>query len=68
MNLPDIELTAERVHKNWMNLKLASGIKSRVSEKGEELMVPYNELTDESKELDRASVRAVYDAIKELNQ
>jgi hypothetical protein len=29
-------------------------------------MVPYEQLTEEAKELDRASVKAVYQAIKSL--
>lgn len=49
-----------------MNSKRAQGIESRKSEKGEELMVPYEELSEESKELDRGSVRAVYAAIEEV--
>ncbi len=49
-----------------MNSKRAQGVESRKSEKGEELMVPYEELTEESKDLDRGTVRAVYAAIEEV--
>lgn len=49
-----------------MNSKRARGIESRKSEKGEELMVPYEALSEEAKDLDRASVKAVYAAIEEL--
>ena len=66
MTLPDIELVSAKVHEAWMDSKKAKGITSRRSEKGEELMVPYADLTEESKELDRSSVRAVYIAIEAL--
>jgi hypothetical protein len=66
VKLPDIEAVAAKVHEAWMQAKLAEGIRTRKSEKGEELMVPYDQLSEPSKELDRASVRAVYDAIKSL--
>jgi hypothetical protein len=64
MKLPDIEKVSAKVHQAWMEGKKAKGIISRKSEKGEELMVPYEDLTEESKELDRASVQAVYAAIE----
>jgi hypothetical protein len=63
MNLPDIEIVAAKVHEAWMNSKLARGVKSRASETGEELMIPYAQLSEAAKELDRATVRAVYEAI-----
>jgi hypothetical protein len=50
-----------------MKAKLAQGITSRKSEKGEELMVPYEQLSEEAKGLDRQTVQAVYDAIQELS-
>ncbi len=64
--LPDIEAVAEKVHDSWMVAKRRQGIFSW-QPKGEELMVPYGELSEEAKELDRASVRAVYDAIREAS-
>ena len=64
MDLPDIETVSAKVHEAWMESKAAQGISSRKSEKGEELMVPYEQLSEEAKELDRASVRAVYEAIR----
>lgn len=66
MILPDIELVASKTHEAWMEHKLSLGIKSRKSEKGEELMVPYEKLSEESKNLDRSAVRAVYRAINLL--
>jgi hypothetical protein len=64
MNLPDIELVAAAVHEDWMEGKLAKGIASRKLESGEELMVPYEDLSEEAKELDRSTVRTVYKAIE----
>jgi hypothetical protein len=68
MNLPDIEAVAAKVHEAWMKAKRARGVSSRQSETGEELMVPYEQLSEEAKELDRSSVRAVYDAIRALKE
>ncbi len=64
LNLPDIEVVAAKVHEAWMASKTAKGIKSRKSETGEELMIPYEQLSEDAKELDRESVRAVYAAIR----
>ena len=66
MDLPDIEAVAAKVHEAWMEAKRAHGVTSRRSETGEELMVPYGQLSEEAKELDRSSVRAVYEAIRSL--
>ena len=66
MSLPDIEQVAAKVHEAWMEAKRARGVTSRKSETGEELMVPYEQLSDGAKELDRASVRAVYAAIRAI--
>jgi hypothetical protein len=68
MNLPDIEIVAAKVHEAWMESKRKSGVTSRTSETGEELMVPYSKLSEGAKELDRASVRAVYTAIEEVTK
>ena len=66
MNLPDIEKVAAKVHEAWMEAKRARGVTSRKSETGEELMVAYEQLSEDAKELDRSSVRAVYRAIESL--
>jgi hypothetical protein len=68
MKLPDIEAVAAKVHDAWVQAKLAQGITSRKSETGEELMVEYVQLSEEARDLDRASVRAVYAAIQSLSQ
>jgi hypothetical protein len=62
--LPDIEVVSAKVHEAWMESKRAQGVTSRQSETGEELMVPYEQLSEPAKELDRATVRAVYEAIR----
>jgi RyR domain len=64
MDLPDIEIVANLVHEAWMKSKLAQGYTSRKSETGEELMVPYNQLSEAAKDLDRVMVQAVYTAIE----
>ena len=62
--LPDVEAVSAKVHEAWVESKRARGVTSRRSETGEELMVPYDQLSDSAKELDRGSVRAVYEAIR----
>jgi hypothetical protein len=66
MDLPDVEEVSAKVHEAWMDAKRSRGVTSRQSESGEELMVPYAELSEEAKELDRSSVRAVYAAIRAI--
>ena len=65
-NLPDIELVAAEVHKAWMATKREQGFSTRKSEDGEELMVPYEQLSEGAKQLDRNTVKAVYLAIHRL--
>jgi len=67
LSLPDIELVSAEVHAAWMASKRAQGIDSRRSETGEELMVPYEQLSEPAKDLDRNTVRAVYAAIERLS-
>jgi len=62
--LPDIEIVSARVHDAWIETKRAQGITSRKSETGEDLMVPYAQLSERAKDLDRQTVRAVYAAIE----
>lgn len=66
MQLPDIELVSAQVHEAWIESKRKQGVTSRKSEKGEELMVPYWSLSEEAKDLDRGTVKAVYLAIETL--
>ncbi len=46
-----------------MRSKLRQNITSRKAEDGEELMVPYDQLSEKAKDLDRETVKAVYAAI-----
>lgn len=62
-DLPDIEEVSAAVHEQWVATKLAQGVDSRRAEDGEELMVPYEQLSERAKELDRGTVRTVYAAI-----
>jgi hypothetical protein len=64
MNLPDIEVVSAAVHAAWMEIKLAQGVTSRLSETGEELMQPYAALSEAAKDLDRGTVWTVYAAIQ----
>ena len=64
MQLPNIETVSSEVHEAWMLGKRANGVTTRKAENGEELMVPYADLSEAAKDLDRNTVRAVYLAIK----
>jgi hypothetical protein len=64
MTLPDIETVSAKVHEAWIDSKLKQGITSRKSESGEEMMVPYEQLSEPCKDLDRNTVKAVYAAIE----
>jgi len=65
LQLPDIEKVCARVHDAWIKTKQGQGITTRQSEDGEELMVPYDQLSEKAKDLDRGTVNAVYQAIEE---
>lgn len=62
----DIEAISAKVHEQWMESKRAKGVTSRKLESGEELMVPYAELSEDAKELDRGSVMAVIRAMEAM--
>lgn len=64
MQLPDIEIVSAKVHEAWMETKAAQAVTSRKAEDGEELIAPYERLSEKAKELDRGTVRAVYAAIR----
>ena len=64
MNLPEIEIVSAAVHEAWMESKRAQGVTTRLSESREELMVPYQQLSEAAKQLDRGTVQAVYAAIR----
>lgn len=62
-----VDELAERVHIRWLASKRAAGVFSRRSESGEELMVPYVLLSEPAKDLDRHTVRAVLEALEEVD-
>lgn len=64
--LPDVEMVAEKVHESWMSEQRRRRIHSRKAEDGEELMVPYSELSEEQKEIIRTLVRTLHAAIEAL--
>lgn len=59
----DHEDIAETVHVAWLEEKAKAGVDTHMSHTGEDLMRPYAELSEEAKDLDRATVRAVCDAL-----
>jgi hypothetical protein len=61
--LPEVEEVAGIIHAAWMDEKLVAGIRSRKAEDGEELMVPYSQLSEKAKASNRILVRTVYAAI-----
>lgn len=58
-----VETFSCAAHDGWMASKRANGVTSRKSETGEELMVPYAQLSESAKDLDRQAVRSVLSAI-----
>jgi hypothetical protein len=67
LDLPDVETVAALVHDSWMVEKRRQGVTSRPDSEGREQMVAYDQLTEAQKELDRATVRAVYAAIEAVS-
>lgn len=61
-----VESVSSKVHEVWMENKKKNGVYTRQSETGEELMVPYDMLSENAKDLDRGSVKAVLDALQAL--
>ena len=66
MDQSTIELVSDRVHETWMAAKRAAGVTTRKLESGEELMVPYSQLSEQAKDLDRGTVKTVLFAAAEL--
>lgn len=59
-----VDQIASDVHDEWMAGQTAAGNTSRTSTlTGAELMVPYAELADADREVDRATVRTVVDGL-----
>lgn len=65
----DIEAISALVHEAWIKSKQSKGVSSRkLDTTGEELMVPYDQLSVEAKDLDRVTVRTVVEAIESLEK
>lgn len=62
------ELLAAQVHESWMAAKRAQGVTSRDGEDGEDLMVPYEDLSEAQKDQDRTTVHTVLTALAELSR
>ena len=63
MNDELVERLAAAAHDGWMASKRDQGLTSRLAEWGEEFMVPYGQLSERAKDIDRSAVRAVLEAI-----
>lgn len=61
-----IEALSDQVHAEWMGEQRRRGRTSSIGRDGEEYMVPYAQLTEAAKELDRVTVRAVLGALRHL--
>lgn len=61
-----LEQLSAKVHEAWMDLKREQGITSRLADDGEEQMVPYNQLSERSKDADRQTVIATLKAAQTL--
>lgn len=59
-----VDTVSAAVHEEWMSAKRAAGIATRILDTtGEELMVPYDRLSDEAKDLNRGAVRSTLAAL-----
>jgi hypothetical protein len=61
-----VEVLSARVHDAWVYTQVVAGRTSRLAtDTGEEMMVPYDTLSEIVKDYDRTTVRAVLDALDE---
>lgn len=61
----DVEIAAKAVHDRWVkNQKKAGETEHKSPDGKEDYMVPYDKLSDKSKEMDREAVRATLDTLK----
>lgn len=61
-----IELLAAKSHEGYVAGKRASGCTSRLTESGEEVLVPYEQLSESSKDISRSAARAILVGLEEL--
>lgn len=64
--LPDIEKVCAKQHESWVANKKAAGVQSKANANGEEMMVPYDQLSEDGKNIVRNVVNTVYKAIEEV--
>jgi hypothetical protein len=68
--MPDVDLAglgeraAEAVHHAWLGVQAAAGIRSRLAAWGEELVAPWDALSERAKDLDRATVAATLEYVR----
>jgi len=56
-DIANIEQVAAKVHEAWIESKRFKGVTSRLSETGEEIDGPYDQLSESAKDLDRGASR-----------
>jgi hypothetical protein len=61
-----VNAMAESAHEAWMSWYADRGITSRKAAWGEEFLVPFDELSEDGKELDRIIMRAILGAFDNL--
>lgn len=61
-----VEILAEKSHYGYMLGKRATGTESRLTESGEEVMVPFEQLSEASKDISRAAAAAMLDGLADL--
>lgn len=63
-----VDAISHHVHAAWIDMKVAQGVTSRLSETGEELMVAYESLSEAAKDFDRMTVVTVLKAINAVDR
>lgn len=61
-----VELLAAKSHEGYVAGKRGGGTISRLTESGEEVMVPYERLSESSKNISRSAARAIIEGVAEL--
>lgn len=68
MQLPTIDDCARQMHRTWREERTAAGDTFIVSERtGVNMVIPWGDLPEADKEVYRARVRAVYNAVNKVN-
>lgn len=61
-----VQAMAESAHEAWMGWYAMRGITSRRAAWGEEFLVPFDQLSEDGKELDRIIMRAILTAFDRI--